>query len=106
MDANMNTESKEVVFELESSLRELAAPEVELLLLHCYYVTSEKQLTKGRAAEKKKEYDLYKKSFTQDSIQKVKNVYNEFHDRFPYFYGAVYNYAHKSDDYKHLLMLI
>ena len=64
MDANMNTESKEVVFELESSLRELAAPEVELLLLHCYYVTSEKQLTKSRAAEKKKEYDLYKKSKT------------------------------------------
>ena len=106
MDANMNTDKKELDIKYNTTKHEQAAPEVELLLLHCYYVTSEKQLTKGRAAEKKKEYDLYKKSFTQDSIQKVKNVYNEFHDRFPDFYGAVYNYAHKSDDYKHLLMLI
>ena len=70
-----------------------------------FMLPMEKQYGKF-ASEKKKEYDLYKKSFTQDSIQKVKNVYNEFHDRFPDFYGAVYNYAHKSDDYKHLLMLI
>ena len=102
----MNIESKEVIFELESSLREFTAPEVELLLLHCYYANSEKQLTKSRAAEKKKEYDLYKKSFTQESILKVKNVYNSFHERFHYFYGVVYNYAHKNDDYKRLLMLI
>lgn len=102
----MITENKEIIFELESSLRELSAPEVELLLLHCYYINSVKQLTKKQVLEKKKEYEVFKNAFTKDSILKINNVYKKFNTRFPDFYGAVYNYAHKNNDYKRLLMLI